>query len=280
MGRWKDGAQCAVMLTFDVDAETLWLAGKLTNLDKPGLLSIGTYGARVGVPLILDLLKKNDLPATFFVPGWTAETHADMIGVIHSKGHEIGHHGYLHEEPTQLNRDQEEEVLKKGLTALRAVTGKDPAGYRSPAWEFSANTISLLHEYGFSYSTNMMSHFIPWQHEETRVIELPVQWVLDDAPYFLFRPSGPSRPIQPAATAFQAWTEEFRGIYRFGGLFNLTMHPQLIGRPGRLLMLQQLIDFIRGFPHVWFATGSEVADYWAQHVAEHPNDNQAGHLDV
>ncbi len=279
MGRWKDGAQCAVMLTFDVDAETLWLAGDLTRLDQPGLLSMGTYGARVGVPLVLDLLKNNDLRGTFFVPGWTAETHQDMISVIHAKGHEIGHHGYLHEEPTSLSLQEEEAVLNKGIQALRAVTMKDPVGYRSPAWEFSDNTINLLHEHGFKYSSNMMSHFIPWRHEETNVIELPVQWVLDDAPYFLFRPNGPSRPIQPAANAFQAWTEEFRGIYRFGGLFNLTMHPQLIGRPGRLLMLQQLIDYIRGFPDVWFATGAEVADYWARHSAEHPNDNQAGRLD-
>ncbi len=280
MGRWKDGAQCAVMLTFDVDAETLWLAGDLTNLDKPGLLSIGTYGGRVGVPLILNLLKNYQIPATFFVPGWTAETHSDMIGVIDSYGHEIGHHGYLHEEPTQLSREQEEVVLNKGLTALRAITGKDPIGYRSPAWEFSANTISLLHEYGFKYSSNMMSHFIPWQHAETHVIELPVQWVLDDAPFFLFRPSGPSRPIQPAAVAYEAWSEEFRGIYHYGGLFNLTMHPQFIGRPGRLMMLQRLVDFIRGFPQVWFATGTEIAEYWIQHLAEHPKDNQLGHLDV
>jgi peptidoglycan/xylan/chitin deacetylase (PgdA/CDA1 family) len=277
MGRWKNGAQCAVMLTFDVDAETLWLAGDLTNLDKPGLLSIGTYGARVAVPLILDLLKENDLKATFFVPGWTAETHADLIGVIHAMGHEIGHHGYLHEEPTTLSADEEEEVMRKGLTALQAVTGGRPAGYRSPAWEFSTNTLQLLQKYQFSYSSNMMSHFIPWQHAETGIIELPVQWLLDDAPFFLFRPNGPSRPIQPAATAYQAWSEEFRGIYRFGGLFNLTMHPQLTGRPGRLLMLQQLIDYIRGFPDVWFATGSEIADYWR---TSGENDNQGGMLDV
>jgi peptidoglycan/xylan/chitin deacetylase (PgdA/CDA1 family) len=126
----------------------------------------------------------------------------------------------------------------------------------------------------------MMSHFIPWPHEETNVIELPVQWVLDDAPYFLFRPSGPSRPIQPAEVAYQAWTEEFRGIYRYGGLFNLTMHPQLIGRPGRLLMLQRLIDYIRGFPDVWFARGSDIADYWAEHARQHPHDNQGGRLDL
>jgi peptidoglycan-N-acetylglucosamine deacetylase len=277
MGRWKNGAQCAVMLTFDVDAETLWLAGDLTNLDKPGLLSIGTYGARVAVPLILDLLKANRINGTFFVPGWTAETHADMIGAIFAQGHEIGHHGYLHEEPTTLTAAQEEDVLRKGLIALQAITGGRPAGYRSPAWEFSTNTLGLLQQYEFSYSSNMMSHFIPWRHAETGIIELPVQWLLDDAPFFLFRPSGPSRPIQPAATAYQAWTEEFRGIYRYGGLFNLTMHPQLIGRPGRLLMLQQLIDFIRGFPDVWFATGAETAEYWKMHG---DGGNQGVMLDV
>jgi len=277
MGRWKNGAQCAVMLTFDVDAETLWLAGDLTNLDKPGLLSIGTYGARVAVPLILDLLKENRINGTFFVPGWTAETHADIVGVIHAQGHEIGHHGYLHEEPTQLTVEQEEDVLRKGLAALQAITGGRPSGYRSPAWEFSTNTLGLLQQYEFSYSSNMMSHFIPWQHAETGIIELPVQWLLDDAPFFLFRPVGPSRPIQTAATAFQAWTEEFRGIYRYGGLFNLTMHPQLIGRPGRLLMLQQLIDFIRGFPDVWFATGAEIAEYWK---TQGDGGNQGVMLDV
>jgi peptidoglycan/xylan/chitin deacetylase (PgdA/CDA1 family) len=115
-----------------------------------------------------------------------------------------------------------------------------------------------------------MSHFIPWRHEQHDIVELPVQWLLDDAPFFLFG-GGRPRPISSAENVFQAWTEEFRGIYRYGGLFNLTMHPQIIGRPGRLMMLERMIDFIKGFPDVWFATGSEVADYWREHTRSyHP----------
>jgi peptidoglycan/xylan/chitin deacetylase (PgdA/CDA1 family) len=258
------------MLTFDVDAETLWLAGDITNLSKPGLLSQGTYGARVAVPLILDLLRRRHLTATFFTPGWTAENHRNILQAVHAQGHELGHHGWIHELPTNLTRAEEEDVLQKGIAALSAITGTTPAGYRSPAWEFSANTLELLKEYGFRYSSNMMSHFIPWQHPESELIELPVQWILDDAPFFLFRTGPGARPIHSAAAVQQVWTEEFQGIYRYGGLFNLTMHPQIIGRPGRLIMLERFIDHMASFPDVWFATGSEVADYWREHGQAEP----------
>ncbi|HQX62170.1 MAG TPA: polysaccharide deacetylase family protein, partial [Thermomicrobiales bacterium] len=151
MSDWPDGIQCAVTLTFDVDAETLWLSGDLANLSRPGLLSQGAYGAQVAVPLILDLLDRQGLPATFFVPGWTAETHRDAISQVHQAGHEIGHHGWLHEHASNLDAAAEEEVLRKGIAALEAITGVPPRGYRSPAWEFSPNTLNLLQQYNFSY---------------------------------------------------------------------------------------------------------------------------------
>jgi peptidoglycan/xylan/chitin deacetylase (PgdA/CDA1 family) len=271
MGRWKDGAQCAVMLTFDVDAETLWLSGDMANMSKTGMLSQGTYGARVAVPLILDLLRERSLAATFFVPGWTAENHSDIIGAIHSMGHELGHHGWIHEWPTNLSREDEEHVLRQGVDALSAITGKPPAGYRSPAWEFSSNTLDLLAQYGFRYSSNLMSHFIPFMHEQHDLIELPVQWILDDAPFFLFGSGRNARPIHSAAAVQDVWMEEFQGIYRYGGLFNLTMHPQVIGRPGRLIMLERMIDHIRSFPDVWIATGEEIAEFWRDHERDmHP----------
>ncbi|RIK46620.1 MAG: ribulose phosphate epimerase [Chloroflexi bacterium] len=282
MGRWKDEAQCAVMLTFDVDAETLWLAGDMSNLNRPGMLSQGTYGARVAVPLILDLLRRHELKATFFTPGWTAENHPLIIEAVHRQGHEIGHHGWIHEHTTTLSRDGEEEVLQKGIRALKAITGVNPRGYRSPSWEFSTNTLDLLHAYGFTYSSNLMSHFIPWVHTESGIVELPVSWLLDDAPFFMFRAGSP-RPISAAENVYQAWSEEFLGIYRYGGLFNLTMHPQFIGRPGRLLMLERLIAYIRSFPDVWFATGAEIADYWTseglEHRDHHPEVQRALSLD-
>ncbi|HUG16182.1 MAG TPA: hypothetical protein VMM78_14325 [Thermomicrobiales bacterium] len=152
-------------------------------------------------------------------------------------------------------------MLVDGIEALRAITGDAPAGYRSPAWAFSANTLDLLRQYGFVYSSNLMSDFVPWTYPGTNLIELPVQWILDDAPFFLFG-AGQNRPISSAENVYQVWTEEFRGVYRHGGLFNLTMHPQLIGRTGRLMMLERFIDFAQGFPEIWFPTGVEVAAHW------------------
>ncbi len=261
MGHWQDDARCAVMLTFDLDAETLWLSGDLSTLSRPGLISQGTYGPKVAVPLILDLLDRHGLPATFFIPSWTIENHPDAVQSIVDAGHEIGHHGYIHEHPTDLSLAEEEAVLVSGIQAIERLTGQRPAGYRSPAWEFSSNTVELLDRYRFSYSSNLMSDIVPFTHPGTDLIELPVQWIIDDAPFFYYRAGG-QRPISSASNVYQVWTEEFEGLYRLGGLFNLTMHPQLIGRPGRLLMLERILAYIQQCPDVWFATGAQVAEFW------------------
>lgn len=262
-GRWPNGARCAVVLSFDVDAETLWLIADPANAQRPGVLSMGHYGPVVGVPLIMDLLDRAGIRASFFVPGWTAEHYPEMMRALAAAGHDIGHHGWVHEAPTSLTREAERDVLERGLRAIEQTAGVRPVGYRSPSWEFSTNTLGLLADYGFHYSSNLMDTFLPYRHPGTAIIELPVQWILDDAPFFLFRPGGPSRPIQPAATALQAWQEEFAGIYEYGGLCVLTMHPQLSGRPGRVQMLERFIAGARAMPEpVWFATAAAVADHW------------------
>lgn len=257
---WKNGAKCAVSLTFDVDGESAFLAMDPANAKRRGLLSQGTYGPRVGVPLILDLLERYGVKATFFVPGWTADHHTAAIESIYQAGHEIGHHGYLHEPPRSEAPEREWEMLLKGTEALQRITGERPVGYRSPSWEFTDNSLSFLQKEGFLYSSNMMDDFVPYVHPEG-LVELPVQWLLDDAPFFFFRPGG-GRPIWPAHLAMSAWKEEFHGIYRYGGLFNLTMHPFVIGRPGRLMMLEQLIQTILSYPDVWVAPLREIAQYW------------------
>jgi peptidoglycan/xylan/chitin deacetylase (PgdA/CDA1 family) len=265
---WPAGVECAVTLTFDVDGETLWISRDEANLERPGVLSQGAYGPQVAVPLILELLDHFDVPATFFVPGWIAEQYPERIRAIHAAGHEIGHHGYLHEWPDSDHPEQEEEALQRGIAALAEVTGERPVGYRSPAWEFSANTLRFITEYGFIYSSNLMADFKPYFHPgDTRLVELPTQWLLDDAPFFLFSVKPPNRPIWPANHVLQVWQEEFRGLQRRHGLFNLTMHPQFIGRPGRLDMLQDLLMYIQGFSGIWCATCSEVAEYWRSQAA-------------
>ena len=185
---WLNNQKCAVLLTFDFDAELLWTTSYPAT---PSYLSRGAYGARVGVPRILELLKRYGLVATFFVPGATAVKYPHLMEQIVAAGHEVGHHGYLHEHPAKLNLEEEREVLAKGFEALESVTGKRPIGYRSPAWDLSPNSLQLFQEAGFVYDSSLMADdFTPYPLEVdgqvTDIVEIPVSWELDDAPYYLF----------------------------------------------------------------------------------------------
>jgi peptidoglycan/xylan/chitin deacetylase (PgdA/CDA1 family) len=264
---WPHGARCAVMLAFDFDAETLWLSRDPTNAKRLGVLSQGTYGAKVGVPKIVETLEEAGVPATFFVPGWTAEHHTDKVELILKHGHEVGHHGYLHEWVDPEDPAREEEVFVKGLEALQRTVGVKPVGYRSPAWESSHNLISLIDKYGLRYDSSLMDQINPYHHTladgRRGPVELPVHWSLDDAPFALFSVKSP-RTIVSNEQILSVWKEEFREIYRWGGLFSMTMHPQVSGRPSRIALLRELITWIRTFPGVWFARGGEIAEAWSQ----------------
>lgn len=264
--RWPNGARCAVMLTFDFDAETLWLSRDPDNARRPGVLSQGVYGAKTGVPKILELLREEGLQGTFFVPGWTADKYVDRVEAIVAGGHEIGHHGYLHEWIDPDFPDKEREALEKGLDSLKRTVGVKPAGYRSPAGETSQNLIVLLKEYGFLYDSSLLDQVSPYRHVlpggEPGPVELPWHWSLDDAPYALFSVKSP-RPIFTNEHILSIWTQEFMEIYRWGGLVNIVTHPQVIGRPSRLALLRAFIAFVRRYPDVWIATGEQVAKAWA-----------------
>ncbi|TVR93572.1 MAG: polysaccharide deacetylase [Trueperaceae bacterium] len=258
---WKAGARCAVSIGIDVDGESLWLSKDPENERRPGVLSQGAYGPKVGLPLLLEMLERHALRATFFVPGWVAERYPEVIARAHRMGHEVAHHGYCHEWPDPDDPRGEEARFVRGLEALEHVTGQRPVGFRSPAWELTPRTLPLLREHGMLYSSNLMDDLAPYIHDEG-IVELPVQWLLDDAPYFMFQTRVPSRPIWPAEHVERAWLEEFHGLYRLGGYFNLTLHPQFIGRPGRLAMLERVLSRISTYPDVWFASLRDVATYW------------------
>src|SRR5262249_29879747 len=140
---WPDGVRCAVSFTFDFDAEEVWIGEDPANAGRPGVLSQGTYGAKVAVPAILEILARRGGRATFFVPGRVAERHPGRVAAIAAAGHEIAHHGYTHTSPTALSAEAEEEELLKGLAALR-VFGTEITGYRSPSWEVTPHTLGLL----------------------------------------------------------------------------------------------------------------------------------------
>jgi peptidoglycan/xylan/chitin deacetylase (PgdA/CDA1 family) len=262
---WSNGKKCAVILGFDFDAESLWATVKLNT---PTPLSRGYYGASVGVPRILDLLDKYNIKATFFVPADTARRHPDRVKDIHARGHEIGHHGDVHESPVNVDRDTEKKILDIGIETLEKLIGERPKGYRSPAWDLSPNSAQLFEEYGFMWDSSVMAddfrlHYLKDGNRETKVVEIPVSWDLDDAPHFLFNffPAyfvGQSSP----AKVYEIWSSEFDGAYASEGAFILTMHPQIIGRWHRIQMLEKLLQYIQGHPGVWFARCTEAVTQW------------------
>ena len=231
----------------------------------PACSAKGRYGAVVGVPRILEALRQAQVPATFFVPGWTADNHRAPTELILRDGHEIAHHSYSHRWIDAAFPDQEVEEMERGLASLKAV-GVVPKGYRSPAGETSDNLMRLLHQHGFLYDSSLQDQINPYRAQLPEggpgPIELPWHWSLDDAPHALFAIKSP-RPIFPNSHLREVFQEEFREIYRWGGLYNLVMHPQVSGRPSRVALLREMIAFIRTFPDVWFATGTEVAQAWS-----------------
>jgi peptidoglycan/xylan/chitin deacetylase (PgdA/CDA1 family) len=255
---WPEGFGGAAAFTFDFDAEEAWIAEDPENANRPGVLSQGTYGAKVAVPQILALLDRCGVTATFFVPGRVAERHPARVRAIVDAGHELAHHGYTHTSPTALTREDEEDELVRGLEVLGSF-GVSITGYRSPAWDFSAHTLDLLTAHGLAYSSNLMDDIVPYRHETHPIVEVPVQWILDDAAHLWFGAESWTKAIATTATLRAHWEEEFLGIRRLGGVSVFTMHPQVIGRPGRLAFLEEFVRFVTGHADVWVAPTGEIA---------------------
>jgi peptidoglycan/xylan/chitin deacetylase (PgdA/CDA1 family) len=247
-----------VAFTFDFDAEEVWIGEDPANAGRPGVLSQGTYGAKVAVPQILALLERRGIEATFFVPGRVGERHPERVREILAAGHEVALHGHTHRSPANLPREEEERELEQARAVLEGL-GAQLAGYRSPSWEFSEHTVGLLQAHGLRYSSNFMDDIRPYTHEGTDIVELPVQWILDDAPHFWFSGADWTRKIATTAEVDAIWRAEFEGIRALGGSFVLTMHPQIIGRPGRLGFLEEFIAWAAGHEDVRITTCAEIA---------------------
>jgi len=260
---WPDGAKVAVALSFDFDAETNALRDKELS---PGLLSQGEYAARTAIPRILALLDKFKIPATFFVPAITARLHpAEIKAILAKSRHEIGMHGWIHERNSLLAEKDERDLMQKSSAVLKEVCGKAPAGIRTPSWDFSPATLKISRELGLLYDSSLMADDRPYEILEdgkpAGVVELPVEWLLDDYPYFGFERFSSVRPHITPAEVMEIWAAEFDKAYEEGTLFVLTMHPKYIGHRSRMMMLEKLIEHIRAKKNVWFATHEDVARY-------------------
>ena len=253
-----------VLLTFDLDGETMWTSRDPANADRPIILSQGAYGWKVGLGRVLALLSRYEIAATFFVPGRVIADRPQVVDAILAGGHEIAHHSWSHRWIVTMTEEEEREEMDRAFEIIRRTTGAPPRGYRSPAAEFSPITLSLLKEYGFGYSSNYFDDDSPYVHriagEVSNIVEFPFHWVLDDAPFFNYSITLPGRTMQAPSAVLEAWKLEFDTLYAEDRAFVLAMHPQIIGRPSRLAALERLIRYILGHPGVWFARCDRVAD--------------------
>jgi peptidoglycan/xylan/chitin deacetylase (PgdA/CDA1 family) len=264
-----------VCLTFDFDALCVWLGGD--SPVTPAMLSRGEFGARIAMPRILDLLAAYDLPATFFVPGHTAESFPGAVEAILKAGHEVAHHGYGHQDPSTQSPDEERRSLERGIEVLRRFLGDPPLGYRSPSWDYSNVTLSLLVEYGFLYDSSLFAgDFTPYHPrlgdrvgveeplqpgQEVGLWEFPVDFSLDDWPHFTFSFNPPRVGLSAPSKVLEIWAGEFDYMveHERHGVLTLTMHPQVIGRGHRMVLLERFIQHVLGQGSARFARMGDVA---------------------
>jgi len=257
---WPEGARVAVLLSYDVDNETV--QGLRTGDVSIGPLSQGQYGARVALPRIVTLMDDKNVPSTFFFPAWSLKLAPEQAELIQTSGmHEIAVHGWIHELNTALDGATEERLLRQAVAEIEEITGARPVGYRAPSWNHSPNTLRIVRDMGFLYESSLMHDDRPYElvqdGEATGLVELPVEWILDDAP--LFNPRGTS--YMNPRDVMQVWIDEFDKAWEERTLFLLTMHPHVIGHRSRVVALEGLIEHMQAKGGVWFATHEEAARY-------------------
>lgn len=261
---WPNGARCAVAFTFDMDADSLLhLAHPKDSYRRLAATSELRYGPLVGVPRILDLYERYGLKQSFFIPAWCVEQYPDTVEAIIKAGHEIGHHGYIHENPNDLSLEKEKDCLHRGIEIIERHTGKRPRGYRAPLYNASENTLDLLLEAGcFTYDASLMGHDIPYliSSDKGDLVELPTHWGLDDwPPYVHMSDIDFNMPVRAPSQAIIAFRDEFDTAWENGGLWIAPWHPFVSGRPARLRAIEGLLRHMLDKSDVWIAPMEEIA---------------------
>jgi peptidoglycan/xylan/chitin deacetylase (PgdA/CDA1 family) len=259
---WPAGAGVAVSWTFDLDAESGWLGVDPQYARRLSTLSEGRYGAVRGTPRILDLLARQDLRATFFIPGHTADLHPDTVRGIVDAGHEVAHHGHLHLRSDKATAQQQRDEIEQGLAALDKAGAPRPVGYRSTSWELTPETFDLLLEHGFEYDSSCMGDDRPYWESwgGRRILELPVHWSLDDWPRYGWSIDNGGNMVDPTEL-YGSWLAEFELAQAERRHVTFTMHPEVIGRGQRYVQWARLVEEILGRDRVWTATLAEVASH-------------------
>lgn len=263
---WPGGARCAVAFSFDSDHETNELREGGESIGK---LSQGQYGNRQGVPRILDILHRHAVPASFYVPAVTALLYPDEQRRIVAEGHEVALHGWIHERNSVLAEADERDLMLRASDTLERVVGQRPVGIRTPSWDFSPTTLAIAKDMGLIYDSSLMADVDCYEllldGEPTGVVELPVEWIRDDAVYFNMNRFAGLRPHTAPSDVFDIFRRELEAAYAEGGIFQLTMHPHVSGYRSRIWILEQLILHAKSLGQVWFATHADIVRHAKAH---------------
>ena len=260
---WPNGARCAAAITFDMDTDSLiHLEHPTDGYRRVSGLSMLKYGPEVAVPRILEAYKQLDIQQTFFVPAWCIENYPAAVKAMVAGGHEVAHHGYLHENPLDKNREEEHYWLRRSIKVIENVTGQRPRGWRAPLYNFSDNSADLLIEEGFLYDASLMGDDIPYvlKTDKGELIELPSHWGMDDWPQFVQSMDlDYMMPIKAASRGIEVFRDEFEAQYEYGGLWVGVWHPFATGRLARWRKVVELIEYMQSKGDVWFARMEDIA---------------------
>lgn len=268
---WPGGARCCVTLSLDADHDTI----PLRDADEsPMRISQGQYGSRQAIPRIRRLLDRHGVRATFFYPAVSALLYPDEVRAVADEGHEIGIHSWIHEANTTLPAAAERDLAFRAADTLETISGRRPVGMRTASWDFSTATLSIIREMGLLYDSSLMgdddAYELVADGEPTGIVELPPEWIRDDAVYFNMVRFSALRPYTPPSAVEEIFRAEFDGAYEEGGMFLLTMHPHVIGHRSRLPLLDRLVASMKAKPGVWFATHEETARWCAEQAGLKP----------
>jgi peptidoglycan/xylan/chitin deacetylase (PgdA/CDA1 family) len=266
MFEWPEGRSSAAIITVDLDAESCMLHTHPQAAEQLDILAHQAYDTRTGVYRLLRVFERHSVRASFFIPGFVADRWPAVVRDIQEAGHEIGHHGYMHEYLAGADPESEETFLQRGLEALEAVTGERPLGYRAPGFKLNLRSPGLLAEHGFLYDSSLQDTDVPYRlsagpkYDSGSVIELPVQWALDDFAHYIHLPGiRPGTGISSPSQVLEIWSSELEALSAEGGCFNLTLHPFLSGRASRARTVERTIELMQSIDGLWLAPAIEVA---------------------
>lgn len=268
---WPNGARCACAITFDVDADSLIHIARPTDSHRRLYpISMGRYGPNAGVPRILETYRRLGLKQSFFMPGWVMETYPETVEAILKDGHEIGLHGYLHEDPAEMSDADQTYWFERALDVHKRATGQTPRGYRAPVYNVTPRIVDLAIAHGLTYDSSMMADDLPYVLSAAKgdLIEIPVHWGSDDWPPFAhYSEIGYMMPVMSPAQGLEASFAEFEAQYEAGGLWVGIWHPFLTGRLARWRVVEHWLETVLAHPDVWFAPLEDIAAH-VQHLRD------------